>query len=229
MTVKKETRIDRRAFLKIIGMAGIAVTTPEAILFAGNFVVMRNSKGFLVVDTGKCMGCGTCMTTCSLTHNGTASLSLSRIQIQQNSFRNWPDDITMSICRQCQDAPCVLVCPTEANFVDAKNGHVRRIIQSKCIGCMRCIVACPYTPRRLQWHPLHRKSQKCDLCVETPYLNEKGGPGGTQACVKVCPVGAITFIEKMPDQRSPVSYETNLRGKGWKLLGGTIEDIDQNR
>ena len=229
MTVKKEIILDRRAFLKVMGMAGIAATTPGAILLAGDFIVMPNSEGFLVVDTAKCMGCGTCMSTCSLTHHGTASLSLSRIQIQQNSFRNWPDDITMSVCRQCRDAPCVLVCPVEAIFVDAENGMVRRINQDRCIGCMRCIVACPFVPRRLQWDPLHRKTQKCDLCVDTPYLKEKGGPGGTQACVKVCPVGAIAFIAEMPDQKSLASYETNLRGKGWKLLGGTTEDIDRNR
>lgn len=225
MSGKAGSTINRRTFLKALGAAGIVASAGGAILLPGNLLVMPHSEGFLVVDMGKCMGCGTCMTTCSLTHHGKASLSLSRIQIEQNSFANWPDDITMSICRQCKDAPCVAACPVDANHVDSENGMVRRIDPDRCIGCMQCIAACPYLPKRLQWDPVHRKVQKCDLCVDTPYLKEKGGPGNTQACVKVCPVGAIAFIDKMPDQKSPHGYEVNLRGKGWEKTGGSREDL----
>ena len=92
MTVKKEAGMDRRDFLKIAGVAGIATITPGAFLFAGEFLMMPNSEGFLVVDMAKCQGCNSCMTSCSLAHHGIASLSRSRIQIQQNSFAKWPDD-----------------------------------------------------------------------------------------------------------------------------------------
>lgn len=95
------------------------------------------------------------------------------------------------------------------------DGMVRRIEQDRCISCMQCIAACPWLPKRLQWYPVHRKAQKCDLCVDTLYLKEKGGAGGTQACAQVCPVSAIDVIAKMPDQKSHTSYEANLRGKGW--------------
>jgi protein NrfC len=90
---------------------------------------------------------------------------------------------------------------------------------------MQCIAACPWLPKRLQWNPQENMAQKCDLCADTPYLNEKGGPGGTQSCVKVCPAQAIAFVEKMPDQKSKTSYNVNLRGKGWKALGATTDDI----
>ena len=229
MSVKKEAGMDRRKFLKIAGAAGIATIAPGAFLFAGEFLMMPNSEGFLVVDMAKCQGCNSCMTSCSLAHHGIASLSRSRIQIQQSSFAKWPDDVSIAVCRQCRNAPCVRVCPVNANSVDTKNGMVRRIDPDRCIGCMRCLIACPYLPRRLQWDPVHRKSQKCDLCVDTPYLKEKGGPGGFQACVNVCPVHAIAFVPKMPDQESPSGYYTNLRGKGWKISGGSTEDIDFSR
>ena len=56
-----------------------------------------------------------------------------------------------------------------------------------------------------------------------PIYGRKGGPGGTQACVKVCPVNAITFTTKMPDQGSKESYFVNLRGRAWSKLGMTTQ------
>ena len=220
------TAVNRRTFLKALGAAGVVASAGGAFFLRGsNLMVIPNSKGFLVVDMGKCMGCCTCMTTCSLVHHGTASLSLARIQIMQDPWANWPDDITMAVCHQCENAPCVKACPVQADHVDEEHGNVRAIDPERCIGCMQCIAACPWLPKRLQWNAASRTSQKCDLCAHTPYLKEKGGPGGTQSCVKVCPVGAIAFVEKMPDQKSKSSYNVNLRGKAWEIQGGSSEDI----
>jgi protein NrfC len=97
------------------------------------------------------------------------------------------------------------------------------IDQDLCIGCKMCLTRCPFTPSRIQWNVELQKSQKCDLCVDTPYLEEKGGPGGTQACVKVCPVNAISYTTKMPDQGSEKSYDVNLRGRAWSKLGMTTK------
>lgn len=228
MSSEEKSGLDRRTFLKTLGAAGLVVTAGGAFVLPGsNLLVMPNAKGFLVVDMAKCMGCGSCMMTCSMAHHGVSSHSLARIQIQQDSWSSWPDDIFMAICHQCKDAPCVKACPVQADHVDKDFGNVRTIDPARCIGCMQCVAACPWLPKRLQWNPGERKMQKCDLCADTPYLKEKGGPGGTQSCVKVCPVGAIAFVEKMPDQQSKTSYNVNLRGKGWKALGCSVEDIER--
>lgn len=223
---KPETagKISRRQFLLGSGALGAAVFLPGRLLAIPNTIA--DSKGFLVVDLKKCQGCGTCMMACALAHSGMASYNLSRIQIQQDSFADWPDDVSMAICRQCQDAPCVAVCPVrpiKANKPNPKQGNVRMIDPALCIGCKMCLVRCPFTPSRIQWNPYLQKSQKCDLCVDTPYLEEEGGPGGTQACVKVCPVNAISYTTKMPDQGSDESYHVNLRGRAWSKLGMTTK------
>ena len=213
----------RRAFLTASAATGCAVLAGSGVLLADGRFVIPNSAGFLVVDMKKCQGCGTCMQACSLAHTGKASYSLSRIQVLQDSFARWPDDIVLAQCRQCQNAPCVEVCPTGANHADAKAGHVRRVDQALCIGCRSCIAACPFTPDRVQWDKGRRKAQKCDLCIDTPYLDQKGGPDGVQACVRVCPVSAIAFVREMPDQALEGAYQANLRDWVWKRLGMTTE------
>jgi len=214
----------RRRFVASMAATGCVAATSSGVLLADGRFVIPNSEGFLVVDTKKCQGCGSCMMACSLAHSGSASYSESRIQIMQDSFGDWPDDLFIAQCRQCQNAPCVEVCPTGANHVDGAHGNVRRVDPELCIGCRMCIQACPFTPARLQWDADRRKSQKCDLCVDTPYLDEKGGPDGIQACVRVCPVNAISFTREMPSQTlADSSYQVNLRDWVWKRLGMTAE------
>lgn len=219
----ESTCFTRREVLSGLGVLGMAAAFGAPVLLADDRLVIPNSEGFLVVDRKKCQGCGTCMMACSLAHAGVSSYSLSRIQVLQDSFADWPDDVLLATCRQCQDAPCVQVCPTGANRPDPEHGFVRRIDPELCIGCKLCITSCPYTPARLQWDQDKRKSQKCDLCVDTPFLDEKGGPGGVQACVRACPVGAIAFTRNMPDQSRLDSYDVNLRDAVWKQLGMTTD------
>jgi len=218
--------LSRRQFIRGVGGLGLAAAVGADLLLPSNVLAIPNSEGFLLVDLKKCQGCGTCMMACALAHTGEASYSLSRIQVQQDSFADWPDDVFMAACRQCQDAPCVEVCPVRpvrANKPDPAQGNVRMIDPKLCIGCKLCLTRCPYVPSRIQWNHDIQRSQKCDLCANTPYLGERGGPGGTQTCVKVCPVNAIAFTKAMPDQAMEESYFVNLRGLAWAKLGMTTK------
>jgi protein NrfC len=69
------------------------------------------------------------------------------------------------------------------------------------------------------------KSRKCDLCANAPYHWDKegGGPEGKQACVEVCPVGAIKFTREVPRQEGDSGYKVNLRGESWKQLGYPVD------
>jgi protein NrfC len=166
------------------------------------------------------------MLSCSLTHYGVQNLSLSRIQIMQDSFGKFPYDVKMSPCRQCKTPPCVINCPVGAAYIDTKNGNVRRIDSKKCIGCKTCIAMCPQQPHRTVWNHEISKSSKCDLCTDTPYWSEKGGIGGKQGCVESCPMKAIKFVAQMPDQTETEGYDINLRNEHWFKLG-LVEDSRQ--
>jgi protein NrfC len=196
---------------------GQILVTPELI---------PPADGYLLVDIAKCQGCLSCMLACSLIHEGVESLSLSRIQIMQDSFASFPDDLTIEQCRQCVDPACVPVCPVDALEPDPKYGNVRIVDKELCIGCGLCFEACPFTPSRafLAADPAYdneAKSQKCDLCANAPYHWDEagGGPEGKQACVAICPVGAIAFTREIPVQEGVSGYKVNLRDENWAALG----------
>ena len=217
--------ISRRDFLKYTGTIVFVMGTGFYVP-AANGAVIPPSQGYILVDIKKCQGCMSCMLACTLVHEGVENPSLSRIQVIQNSFEAFPNDITIEQCRQCADPPCVKACPMDALKANAKFGNVRMVDRNKCIGCGNCVEACPYIPSRPVVVPDEnyngdKKSRKCDLCANTPYHWDKagGGPDGKQACAEVCPVGAIKFTKEMPVQEGDVGYKVNLRDKNWGSLG----------
>ena len=216
---KSRAGFSRRDFLKLSVGAVAGGAVPRLIWLGDGLAAIPAAGGYLLVDTRKCQGCLTCMLACSLVHEGRASLSLSRIQVVQNPFERFPDDIILVQCRQCVEPACLEACPTGALHVDRERGNVRRVDEGKCIGCMRCVNACAYPPSRAIWNHEDGHAQKCDLCVATPHWEERGGPDGKQACVQACPLGAIHFANEIPAQEGDEGYQVNLRGEGWRKLG----------
>jgi protein NrfC len=216
---RKTKKVLRREFLTgggaAIAAGALAVCAPEsaaALTQAAANVAYPASTGYIVYDSRVCLGCQSCMFACSMTHEGEANPSLSRIQIIRDapSFTKYPYDVVMSVCRQCVSPLCVQNCPTGACHVDAANGNIRRIDQNKCIGCQRCIQSCPQRPHRTIWNPAKMKSSKCDLCADAPFWSQKGGPKGKQACVETCAAKALKLVAEAPPQQDINGYDVNL-------------------
>ena len=73
------------------------------------------------------------------------ALSLIHIYkvVMVGPFGEYPDMTRYALptmCQQCEDAPCVHVCPTGASYRD-EEGKVL-IDREKCIGCKYCMMAC---------------------------------------------------------------------------------------
>ena len=97
-------------------------------------------------------------------------------------------------CQQCQEAPCIEVCPTGASFRD-EDGRVL-IDQEACIGCQLCMSACPYGVR--SYDAQASVVQKCSMCS---HLTDEGKD---PACVAAC-CGNARFWGDLDDPDSDVS------------------------
>jgi Fe-S-cluster-containing dehydrogenase component len=98
------------------------------------------------------------------------------------------------LCNQCENPPCVQVCPVGATY-QAQDGVVL-VDRTWCIGCGYCIMGCPYGVRF--FHPVYHTAEKCNFCYH------RISKGMKTACVDACPFGARR-IGNIKDPNDPVT------------------------
>lgn len=122
----------------------------------------------LVVQLENCTGCRSCMLMCSFVHTDAFCYDDARLRVVKNESRG---QSTPLVCRNCEDAPCIDVCPVEAIRREPDSQWVI-LHEDACTGCGACVEVCPY--HAIHIHPLSGVALKCDFC------------GGDPQCVKVC-------------------------------------------
>lgn len=118
-----------------------------------------------VIDVERCVGCELCMFACSRRF-GEGGLAKSAIAVR--SIGGMERGFIVIVCRACLDPPCAKVCIVNALTIRKGGGVIMN--PSKCIGCGRCIDACPV--RAVFWN---NEINKPNICVHCGY------------CVKYCP------------------------------------------
>jgi len=98
------------------------------------------------------------------------------------------------LCNQCDNPPCVQVCPVGATYQTADG--VVLVDRDWCIGCGYCIMGCPYGVRF--FHPVYHVAEKCNFCYHRITKEMKS------ACVDACPFGARR-IGNLRDPNDPVT------------------------
>jgi len=84
----------------------------------------------------------------------------------------------------CEDPACANACPTDA-IKKTADGIVQSSLQSRCIGCSNCVLACPFgVPKYVEKID---QMMKCDQCYD------RTSAGKRPMCVTVCPSGALAF------------------------------------
>jgi anaerobic carbon-monoxide dehydrogenase iron sulfur subunit len=131
----------------------------------------------LYVNHDKCTGCRLCELVCAVSHDGISNPARSRIRVMKWEAEGLYVPMT---CQQCQDAPCLNVCPVKAISQEADTGRVL-VDYNICIGCRSCVSVCPFGA--MSFNTIDRRVLKCDLC------------DGDPQCVRFCEVKAVDFIE----------------------------------
>jgi Fe-S-cluster-containing dehydrogenase component len=168
------------------------------------------------IQVERCIGCGRCVAACKSENDVLKEPYYFRTWIErydihsdtkatvdspEGGIKGFPPreedrDVMRSffvpkLCNQCDNPPCVQVCPVGATF-KTPDGVVL-VDQQYCIGCRYCIQACPYGARYLD--PRTNTADKCTFCYH------RITKGMLPACVEVCPTQARVF----GDLRSPAS------------------------
>jgi Fe-S-cluster-containing dehydrogenase component len=191
------------------------------------------------LDLSRCIGCRRCVYACARENNQSrdpqihwitvlrfeeGARGVSDLELGDKYYNpdNVPEDDHFYLpvqCQQCEDPPCVKVCPVKATWKEPDGIVV--IDYNWCIGCRFCMAACPYGARHFNWgqpnianeeinpetHYLGNRPrykgvvEKCTFCIQ----RTRGNPGQYPACVEICPVGARKF-GNMLDPESEIRY-----------------------
>ena len=170
----------------------------------------RVRRWVMVIDLRACDGCAglgvppQCTQNCNWARFVPAGQQW--IECFQTSVSDLPgadSDYLVAPCMQCQNAPCVNVCPVGASFHSPEG--VVLIDQERCIGCRLCMAACPYDRRFFNWgepdQPPQVKAAPYDIQTQVPaikgtvmkcdFCTDKMAAGGLPTCVEVCPHHAV--------------------------------------
>ena len=169
-------------------------------------------RGILVVKAQRCLGCKSCEVACAVEHSKSRDLYEAISEYPPPSARvdvaKGEGFVIPLQCRQCEDAPCVAVCPTDA-LCRADEDSPVVIDHDRCIGCKWCVIACPFGVITLDSRS--RTIVKCDQCFERLERGEM------PACVTACPTGALAFKsldEVVAEKREAflLQIESGVRG-----------------
>jgi formate dehydrogenase iron-sulfur subunit len=179
------------------------------------------TKGFFT-DATLCIGCKACEVACKqwnqlpddgfawtgMSYDNTVALGASTWRhvsfIEQKTGEGIAWLMLSDVCKHCERAGCLEVCPTGA-IVRTEYGSV--LVQPDvCNGCGYCVVACPFGV--IDRRPGDGRAWKCTLCYDR--LREDMTP----ACAQACPTSSIQFGELDDLRAAAEARAADLRSRG---------------
>ena len=147
------------------------------------------------IDLRKCIGCHACTIACKSEHDIPVGANRCWVKtVEKGSFPLTQRLFLPVLCNQCEDAPCMNICPTSALF--RRRDGIVDLHGDVCIGCRGCMAACPYD--QLFIDPNTRTAEKCNFCANR--IENRLEP----ACVSVCPTECRIFGD-LDDPESEVA------------------------
>jgi len=198
----------------------------------------KPQMGFFT-DTSLCIGCKACEVACKewnhvpdtineltgMSYDNTVDLDANtwrHVQFIEQPTRVEDDEgfrwlMSSDVCKHCEEAACLDVCPTGALF---RTEFDTVVVQSDiCNGCGYCVPACPFGV--IDKREDDGRAWKCTLC----YDRLKGGH--EPACAKACPTDSIQFGEVDELRERAEQRLAKLEAQNWngpRLYGHDTND-----
>ncbi len=187
--------IDRRHFLKIIGLAGASLAIGKS------FGAETGTKGevefkAMLYDSSQCVGCQACEKACAVAHQLPEPKDEPKVGIIRktseaqrsaiNIFNTSKGEVfNKTQCMHCNEPACAAACLTQAMYKTKEGPVIWR--GDKCMGCRYCMVSCPFDIPKFEYHSSNPIIQKCDMCYDRIIK------GQIPSCAEACTAGAVTF------------------------------------
>jgi Fe-S-cluster-containing dehydrogenase component len=224
--------IERRNFLKLLGVTGITLAIGKHATAAP---ISENEVEFhgILYDSTRCVGCRTCEYECASAHK--LPEPIEKIEAVRktdetcntviNTYKTAKGEVFIKRqCMHCNEPACAAACLTQAMH-KTKTGPVTWD-GNKCMGCRYCMVSCPFDSPKFEYHSANPKIQKCDMCFDR--MKTEKSP----ACAANCPNEALLYgkrrdlikearrrIYEKPDLYIDQIYgEHEAGGTGWLYL-----------
>ncbi len=152
------------------------------------------AKYGLLIDASKCTGCTACTIACQMHNQLPPENNYNRLEMmERGTYPNVKMEILPMQCMHCDNAPCAMVCPTQATY--KREDGIVLIDHDKCIGCKYCMTACPYDARQLNED---RVPEKCRWCPEMLSKGEQ------PACASTC-MNEVRLFGDLEDPNSELN------------------------
>jgi len=190
---------------------------------------LEQRRWVMVIDLRKCVGCSGCTIACVAENKLPPGVVYRPVlEDEIGAYPNVTRRFVPRPCMQCDNPPCVPVCPVSATYKRADGIVV--IDYDVCIGCRYCIAACPYSARSFdngryytsgtpQWQAYEKlpnfeygeswdrskgdspvgNARKCQFCTH------RLDAGMLPACVTTC-IGRATYFGDANDSQALVSH-----------------------
>jgi len=229
--MQEQLSISRRQVLKGAGAAALTgaatlIPVPKAVAARG-----EAPRWAYIVDLRRCIGCRACTVACKAEFG--VPLGAFRTSVYEEINGTFPSpekNFLPRLCNHCEGnkddkvPPCVKECPEypkdRREFITADGKKIRYrggatykrpdglilFDNSLCVGCGKCIEACPYGARNWDKSLLSGKDKTKNAITKCSLCQHRIDKGVEPACVNICQGRARLF----GDLNNPASKVSKL-------------------